>query len=138
MLVCGLFGACQPSSQTATPKTPDGKTCATRLVGEWKFIGFVPDPPIPPDVQQSIERLHGGLRIGFDGQRTFTSGPGISHAAPYQVQNDDGLACQLLSPDEQGVISETWIRFLDPNHAELLDRRPASAAQGKATLERTR
>lgn len=138
LLVCGLSTGCYGSSQSARPKTPDGRTCAERLVGEWKFIGFVPDPPIPLDVQQSIERLHGGLRIAFDGQRTFTNGPGISHAAPYQVQNDDGLACRVLSPDEQGAVSETWVRFLDPNHAELLDRRPASAAQGKATVERTR
>ncbi len=133
-----LLGACYPSAQSEGPKTPDGKTCATRLVGEWRFIGFVPNPPIPDDVKQSIERLHGGLRVGFDGQRTYTTGPGISQASPYQVQRDDGLSCQLLSPDEGGAISETWVRFLDANHLELLDRRPASAAQGTATLERTR
>lgn len=138
LLVFGLVGGCYPSSQTATPRTPDGKTCAARLVGEWRFIGFTPSPPIPDDVKQSIERLHGGLRVGFDGQRTFTTGPGISHAAPYQVQGDDGLSCRVVSPDEVGAISETWVRFLDPNHLELLDRRPASAAQGTATLERTR
>lgn len=138
LLIFALLGACVPSSQGSTPKTPDGKSCATRLVGEWRFVGFVPDPPIPEDVRQSIERLHGGLRVGFDGQRTFTTGPGLSQASPYQVQNDDGLSCRLLSPDEQGAVSETWVRFLDANHLELLDRRPASAAPGTARLERTR
>lgn len=97
-------------------------------------MGFTPDRPLPPQNSQELARLHGAVRLRFDGQRAITSGPGLEHIGPYQVYADDGASCRVSAPDDTGVVTETYVRFLDQNHIEVLDRR--SGVPGRATLER--
>ena len=123
------------SSSSAKPKTPDGLGCGQRLVGGmWRFTGFFPDQPIDENTRAALERLHGTLRLGFDGQRALTTGPGLYHLGPYQIANDDGMSCRIVAPDDQGIVTTTDVHFLDANHLEVLDRR--SAVTGRSTMER--
>jgi hypothetical protein len=129
------LGIAACSSTPARPKTPDGLSCGQRLVGgSWRFAGFTPDRPLPQASAANLEKLHGSLRLGFDGQKALTTGPGLYHLGPYQVADDDGMSCRIVAPDDGGVVTETNVRFLDANHLEVVDRR--SAVPGRATLER--
>jgi hypothetical protein len=133
-----LAGCNWPSgstSQTAR-RSPDGLTCAQRLVGgSWRFTGFAPDRPLDPGPAQALERLHGSLRLSFNGQQALTTGPALYHVGPYQIADDDGISCRIIAPDDSGVVSETLVRFLDsPHKIEVLDRR--SAVPGRSTMER--
>lgn len=130
-----LVAGCVPSSTPTTPRSPDGMTCGQRLVGgTWKFTGFTPDRPLDPQAARALEQLHGTLRLGFDGQQALTTGPGLYHLGPYQVADDDGMSCRLLAPDDARVVTETRVRFVDPNHLEVTD--PRSAVPGRSTMER--
>jgi len=136
VLALVLLGCSSGSSTPPRPQTPDGLTCAQRLVGgSWRFTGFQPDQPLDPQSASSLERLHGTLRLSFDGQNALTTGSGIQHTGPYRVDSDDGMACRVTAPDDTGVVSETFIRFIgSPHRIEVVDRR--SAVPGRATMER--
>lgn len=132
-LALTLTGCLASTSQT--PKTPDGLTCAQRLQGGmWKFTGFRPDQPLPPNAASALERLHGSLRVGYDGQQALTTGPGLYHLQPYRVYDDDGLQCRIEAPDDTGRVSSSFVRFSDANHLEVLDQR--SQVPGRSTMER--
>jgi len=128
-----LAGCPSPSPRT---QSPDGLTCGQRLVGgSWRFTGFQPDQPLNPQDAASLERLHGSLRLSFDGQNAVTTGPGLQHVGPYRVESDDGVSCRVVAPDDTGVVSETFIRFLgSPHRIEVIDRR--SSIPGRSTMER--
>lgn len=111
-------------------------TCGQRLVGgAWRFTGFQPDQPLDAQSSAALERLHGSLRLSFDGQRAVTTGPGLQHVGPYRVESDDGVSCRVIAPDDAGVVSETFIRFVgSPHRIEVIDRR--SSVPGRSTMER--
>ncbi|MCS6899676.1 MAG: hypothetical protein RMJ98_08480 [Myxococcales bacterium] len=117
-------------------QSPDGLSCGQRLIGgSWRLTGFQPDQPLSPQDAASLERLHGSLRLSFDGQNAITTGPGLHHVGPYRVESDDGVSCRIVAPDDTGVVSETFIRFLgSPHRIEVIDRR--SAIPGRSTMER--
>jgi hypothetical protein len=136
LLLAALSPACSRGGQAGAnaPPTAAG-SCGQRLVGgSWRFVGFTPDRPLPPANAQELARLHGAVNLRFDGARAVTTGPGLQHIGPYQVYADDGTSCRVSAPDDAGVVTETYVRFLDPNHIEVLDRR--SGVPGRATLER--
>ncbi|HEU4410541.1 MAG TPA: hypothetical protein VFS43_35125 [Polyangiaceae bacterium] len=139
LLALALVPACSRSGQAgagAGAAPPPGGSCGQRLVGgSWRFVGFVPDRPLPPPNAQELARLHGAVRLRFDGSRAITTGPGLEHIGPYQVYADDGASCRISAPDDSGIVTETHVRFLDPNHIEVVDQR--SGVPGRATLERT-
>lgn len=124
-----------PSSPART-QSPDGMTCGQRLVGgAWRFTAFQPDQPLNAQDAASLERLHGSLRLSFDGRNAVTTGPGLQHVGPYRVESDDGVSCRIIAPDDTGTVSETFIRFLGtPHRIEVLDRR--SSIPGRSTMER--
>ena len=136
LLALAFLPACSRGGQAgAGSAPPPGGSCGQRLVGgSWRFVGFVPDRPLPPQSAQELARLHGAVRLRFDGARAITTGPGLEHIGPYQVYADDGASCRVSAPDDYGVPSETHVRFLDPNHIEVVDQR--SGVPGRATLER--
>jgi hypothetical protein len=127
-----------PSSGGAPPRvqSPDGMTCAQRLVGgAWRFTGFQPDQPLDAQSAATLEQLHGSIRLMFDGQRATTTIQGAPHVGPYQVDSDDGISCRVIAPDDTGVVSETYVRFVgSPNRIEVIDRR--GAVPGRSTMER--
>ncbi len=113
----------------------DGRSCAQGLVGgAWRIAGFTPSQPLPPQTQQAIQRLQSSLRFAFDGRTAFTTGSGLRQANPYQINDDLGNSCQLVSSDPQGVPLDASLRFLDPNHIDYFDQQ--SLIPGHALLER--
>jgi hypothetical protein len=136
VLALALAPACSRGGQTGVDTAPPPQgSCAQRLVGgSWRFVGFTPNQPLPPQNAQELARLHGAVRLYFDGARAVTTGPGLQHIGPYQVYADDGASCRVSAPDDAGVVTETQVRFLDPNHIEVVDQR--SGVPGRATLER--
>ncbi len=121
-----------------TPKVPrgsDGRTCAERLVGSWRFVGFAADVPQPAAQAAQLQSLQSSIRLTFDGRMATTSGAGVQSGNPYNVDSDDGTSCRVVSPDTTGATSEKLVRFNDPNHMEVLDRQ--SATPGRASMERT-
>ncbi len=135
-LLLAALPSCSRSGQAgAGSPTPPGGSCAQGLVGgSWRFVGFTPDQPLPPQNAQELARLHGAVSLRFDGARAVTTGPGLQHIGPYQVYADDGASCRVSAPDDTGVVTETQVRFLDANHIEVVDRR--SGVPGRATLQR--
>ena len=81
-----------------------------------------------------IEAVHGQIRLGFDGQNAFTTGAGISNVGPYRIDADSAMTCKVVAPDGTGLVTETDIRFLDPNSIEVIDRR--SQTPGRSTMIR--
>lgn len=136
LLLAALPLACSTSSSSARPGTPDGMTCGQRLVGgSWRFTGFQPEQPLDAQSAAALERLHGSLRLSFDGRNAVTTGPGLQHVGPYRIESDDGVSCRILAPDDTGVVSETYVRFVgSPHRIEVIDRR--SAVPGRSTMER--
>ena len=121
-----------------TPKVPrgsDGRTCAERLVGSWRFVGFAPEVPQPAAQAAQLQSLQSTIRLTFDGRMATTTGAGVQGGNPYNVDSDDGTSCRIVSPDTTGATSEKLVRFNDPNHMEVLDKQ--SATPGRASLERT-
>jgi hypothetical protein len=130
-----VAAGCASSTPAAGPLSPDGKSCGQRLIGgAWRFVGFAPDQALNPEAAQALERLHGSLRLQYDGKNALTTGPGLNHLGPYQIVDDDGLNCRLRAPDDNGVVTETSIRFLDANHVEITDKR--SSVPGRSQMER--
>jgi len=82
----------------------------------------------------NLAQLHSTVRVRFDGRQALTTGSGIYHSGPYQVIADNGVACRISGPDENGFVTETSVRFLDANHLEVVDHRTTLA--GTAVLER--
>ena len=133
--LCGAAG-CDLGSPPS-PKVPrgaDGRTCAERLVGSWRVVGFTPET-LPTAAQQAqLQTVQSSLRLSFDGKMATTSGPGVQSGSPYRVDSDDGIGCRVTAPDTTGALSEKLVRFPDPNHMEVIDKQ--SATPGRATLER--
>ena len=133
-----LLAGC-PSSSSPTPRaaTPDGLSCGQRLVGgAWRFTGFTPDQPLDATTTANLARLHGTVRLQFDGSTSYTTGAGIQQASPYRIDSDDGMSCRVLAPDPTGATVETYVRFTtSPNTIEVIDRRPTSIP-GRSTMER--
>lgn len=130
-----LLAACASGSSASGPRGPDGLSCGQRLIGgAWRFTAFYPDQPLAPGANQALQQLHSSLRLQFDGKSALTTGPGLNHLGPYQILDDDGVHCRISGPDDSGVVTDTWVRFLDGAHIEVLDRR--SAVPGRSTMER--
>lgn len=112
-------------------------TCGQRLVGgAWRFTGFTPDQPLDATTTANLARMHGTVRLQFDGQTSYTTGAGVQQALPYRVETDDGISCRVLAADPTGGTGETYVRFVgSPNTIEVIDRRPASIP-GRSTMER--
>ena len=133
LLVTGCDLGTAPAPKV--PRGTDGRTCAERLVGAWRFVGFAPDVPPPAAQATQLQALQSSIRLAFDGRMATTTGAGVQSGNPYTVDSDDGTSCRILSPDTTGATSEKLVRFNDPNHMEVLDKQ--SATPGRASLERT-
>lgn len=122
-------------SQRGPARGPDGKTCGERLIGgAWRFTGFTPAMQLDPQASSALEQVHGSLRVSFDGQRALTTGPGLYHVGPYQIDGDDGTSCRIVAPDDNGIVTDRSVRFLDQNNVEIFDQR--SAVPGRSTMQR--
>jgi hypothetical protein len=131
-----VVGCDSTSGRPGGANSPDGHTCGQRLVGgSWKIVEFQPEQPMDPTSASTLRELHSSLRITFDGSLATTTGQGVNHTGPYQTANDDGLRCRITAPDSAGVVTFTDIRFLDPHHYEVIDKR--SAVPSRAVWERT-
>jgi hypothetical protein len=125
---CSSPAPTPPATPTATPAQaapPAKKTdVRSRLQGTWELTAFESLAPIPDEAAPILSRLHGTVRLRFEGDqvKTFISGTADEETCSFEIADENGDSFTLITG--LGMFRRARARFVSDDTWEATENGP--------------